>query len=246
MESVTVTLRKKRGRKWEYRDIEVPADAMMERVALELHARGVPAIREVLGWRVVYMPAFPIRYSVQKVDFNGTKVGDEERHETTSVSYCTFGHDQEWSLTLSWANGDDQPPVKCNGRGDTIPFQPVPVQEPLFSESVLRDELIEGAMSRVEQNRYERNREARNQCIGHYGVSCFVCGFSFSEVYGEFVEGFIHVHHVRPISTIGGSYRVDPVSDLRPVCPNCHAAIHACEPAMTPEKLQALVQERRR
>lgn len=30
-----------------------------------------------------------------------------------------------------------------------------------------------------------------------------------------------------PISEIGEKYVVDPVRDLIPVCPNCHAAIHS-------------------
>jgi predicted HNH restriction endonuclease len=34
------------------------------------------------------------------------------------------------------------------------------------------------------------------------------------------------VHHLRPISEIAEEYEVDPVKDLRPVCPNCHAMIH--------------------
>jgi len=34
------------------------------------------------------------------------------------------------------------------------------------------------------------------------------------------------VHHLVPISKIGKKYRVDPIKDLRPVCPNCHAVIH--------------------
>jgi 5-methylcytosine-specific restriction protein A len=29
-----------------------------------------------------------------------------------------------------------------------------------------------------------------------------------------------------PISTIGKEYLLDPVKDLVPVCPNCHAMLH--------------------
>ena len=45
-------------------------------------------------------------------------------------------------------------------------------------------------------------------------------------MYGELGKGFIHVHHLRPLSEVGGEYVVDPGADLRPVCPNCHAVIH--------------------
>jgi len=45
-------------------------------------------------------------------------------------------------------------------------------------------------------------------------------------VYGEIAEGYIHVHHLRPLSEVGEAHAVDPVADLRPVCPNCHAVLH--------------------
>lgn len=84
----------------------------------------------------------------------------------------------------------------------------------------------EGAVLRVLVNKYERSREARDQCIQAYGHACWVCGFDFAEVYGDEFAGYIHVHHLRPLSEIGREYQVDPIEDLRPLCPNCHAAIH--------------------
>jgi hypothetical protein len=86
--------------------------------------------------------------------------------------------------------------------------------------------LFEGAVCRVMVNAYERNPEARERCIEKHGTSCYICGFSFGAVYGELAEGYIHVHHLRPLSKVNREYRVDPVQDLRPVCPNCHAVIH--------------------
>ncbi len=86
--------------------------------------------------------------------------------------------------------------------------------------------LVEGAVCRVTVNAYERNPEARRRCIAAHGTSCSICGFSFGAVYGEVAEGYIHVHHVRPLSEVAGEYEVDPVEDLRPVCPNCHAVLH--------------------
>ena len=45
-------------------------------------------------------------------------------------------------------------------------------------------------------------------------------------MYGELGQGFIHVHHIVPISKIGKEYKIDPINDLVPVCPNCHAMLH--------------------
>lgn len=96
----------------------------------------------------------------------------------------------------------------------------------LAEEVSINDRLIEGATRRVTVNAYERSPIARARCIGHYGPTCIVCGFNFEAVYGLLAEGFIHVHHLKPLSEIGLEYEVDPVADLRPVCPNCHAVIH--------------------
>ena len=45
-------------------------------------------------------------------------------------------------------------------------------------------------------------------------------------MYGEVGKGFIHVHHIKPISEIDKEYVVDYKKDLIPVCPNCHAMLH--------------------
>ncbi len=44
-----------------------------------------------------------------------------------------------------------------------------------------------------------------------------------------------------PISEIAEEYEVDPVKDLRPVCPNCHAMIHRRSPPLSIEELQVLL-----
>lgn len=99
----------------------------------------------------------------------------------------------------------------------------------------------EGAVHRISVNAYERSSEARRKCIAHYGVHCCVCRFDFSEVYGRFGQGLIHVHHLRQLSEIGAEYKVDPIQDLRPVCPNCHAIIHRRKPHYSLEEVQAML-----
>lgn len=98
----------------------------------------------------------------------------------------------------------------------------------------------EGAVSKVLVNAYERNPVVRQKCVEYYGTSCYVCGFNFGLVFGELGEGFIHVHHLHPLSEIGEEYEVNPVEDLRPVCPNCHAMIHWCSPPLSIEEIKML------
>ena len=92
--------------------------------------------------------------------------------------------------------------------------------------------ISEGAKQTVVVNKYERNSEARKQCINHWGVTCQVCGFRFEDFYGHYGAEYIHVHHLKPLSEIGEQYQLNPIEDLRPVCPNCHAMIHRSTPAL--------------
>ena len=85
---------------------------------------------------------------------------------------------------------------------------------------------IEGARQEIHTTSYERNPKARTACIEAHGYSCAVCGFNFEEVFGEIGKSYIHVHHLRHLSEINNEYVVDPVNDLKPVCPNCHAMLH--------------------
>lgn len=85
---------------------------------------------------------------------------------------------------------------------------------------------LEGATRRFCVNAYERSRDAVAECKARRGTKCIICGFDFGSVYGAEFAGFIHVHHLRPLSEIGEDYEVDALEDLCPVCPNCHAVIH--------------------
>ena len=101
--------------------------------------------------------------------------------------------------------------------------------------------LYEGAVSKVAVNRYERNAEARSQCIALKGCKCSVCGLDFEKVYGEIGKGFIHIHHIKPISEIGKNYQIDQKKDLIPVCPNCHAMLHRKNPPYSIEELKEIM-----
>ncbi|MEX2491198.1 MAG: hypothetical protein WD425_05495 [Nitrospirales bacterium] len=72
---------------------------------------------------------------------------------------------------------------------------------------------------------YERDPKNRAKAIEIHGTACMVCGLDFGEKYGDWGEGFIHVHHNKPISE-AGEVLINPAKDLSVVCPNCHAMIH--------------------
>jgi hypothetical protein len=117
--------------------------------------------------------------------------------------------------------------------------------EPLPDELDFSQPLTEGARYQVTVNAYERDPRARQFCIARHGTACVICGFSFGAAYGPVAEGFIHVHHLRPLSEIGGKYEVNPAEDLRPVCPNCHAVLHRRVPAYSIEEVRAFLTQQR-
>jgi 5-methylcytosine-specific restriction protein A len=92
-------------------------------------------------------------------------------------------------------------------------------------------------------NRYERSPQARQKCLEYWGCQCLVCDFDFEEFYGSLGRDYIHVHHLTPISEIGESYEIDPINDLRPVCPNCHAMLHRETTLLTIEQLREIIQK---
>lgn len=97
---------------------------------------------------------------------------------------------------------------------------------------------LEGSKTIISINTYERNPLARKKCIEYYGYKCSVCNFNFEEKYGDIGSKFIHVHHLIPLSTIKKEYQLDPIKDLAPVCPNCHAIIHRVEEPISIEELK--------
>lgn len=113
------------------------------------------------------------------------------------------------------------------------------------SEEVTDKSYIEGSVTKITVNRYERDRNARKACLNHYGYDCCVCGLKLEVIYGEIAKGFIHVHHVRPIAEVKEEYNLDPVEDLRPVCPNCHSILHLQNPPLSIAELKNIVESNR-
>ena len=104
---------------------------------------------------------------------------------------------------------------------------------PLYADNETGDDALtstefEGGKKLVYSTKYERNKTLRDKAIKIHGYTCIGCGFNFKENYGLWGEGYIHVHHLKPISTNDQDARqlVDAKTDLVVVCANCHSMIH--------------------
>ncbi len=122
--------------------------------------------------------------------------------------------------------------------------RPVFVFETELDETNYEKVFLEGATHQIKVNAYERSAEARTICLNYHGLNCSVCGFNFEKFYGEVGSGFIHVHHLKPLSEIRNGYQLNPIKDLRPVCPNCHAMLHQRKPAYSIDELKAKLAEK--
>lgn len=90
----------------------------------------------------------------------------------------------------------------------------------------------EGVEHQYNLTKKERNPELRQKCIEYYKqmwnghIRCLCCGFDFGKAYENIGEGYIEIHHVNPHHTFEGEHMVDPLTDLIPLCSNCHSMIH--------------------
>jgi len=108
----------------------------------------------------------------------------------------------------------------------------------VYPDDISDEKLYEGVKKKITVNSYERNSQARQACLEEYGYKCLICDFDFEKIYGEIGKNFIHVHHLKPLSEINEKYHIDPVKDLRPVCPNCHAMLHKKIPTFSIEDIK--------
>lgn len=116
----------------------------------------------------------------------------------------------------------------------------LPVEEDV-EESFDAHGLPEGAKVRIEVNRYERDRRNRAAALAIHGHRCMACGTDMAERYGPVAEGLIEVHHVVPVSEVDHGYIIDPISDLVPLCPDCHSVTHRRSPPYSIKELQSML-----
>ncbi|HBG0059928.1 TPA: HNH endonuclease [Clostridioides difficile] len=64
------------------------------------------------------------------------------------------------------------------------------------------------------------------EAIKYHGTKCIVCGFDFEKTYGDRGKGYIEIHHIKPLSSVGEESNINPKTDLVPICSNCHRMIH--------------------
>jgi len=101
----------------------------------------------------------------------------------------------------------------------------------VFDETIM---IQEGIKKIVETKVYDRSSELRQKAINHYtengDILCNACNFSYKKFYGKIGEGYIEIHHKKPIFKYEDedlNITIEKALDnVIPVCSNCHRMIH--------------------
>ena len=101
--------------------------------------------------------------------------------------------------------------------------------------------IVDGKVRTVLSTRYERSKILRTRCLAHFGYQCQGCKILMTDRYGSIAETLIHVHHIERLADTGERI-IDPITDLVPLCPNCHAVVHLKNPPITLTELQTMIQ----
>lgn len=110
--------------------------------------------------------------------------------------------------------------------------QPSMVAERPTPHKKIKTIYLEGEAGEAQEVVYrQRNMELRQACIDYFKslqggrIVCECCGFDFAKTY-DIDDEYIEVHHRFPFSHTDGEHPVDAITDLVPLCANCHRMIH--------------------
>ena len=98
--------------------------------------------------------------------------------------------------------------------------------------------ILEHLARRRERDRSIRSRKIRAVVTAGGDIACEVCGFDFGRVYGERGDGYIEVHHSRPLHVSGETDTA--LDDLALLCANCHRMCHRGA-WITPSEVSAIM-----
>jgi hypothetical protein len=122
----------------------------------------------------------------------------------------------------------------------------------VFDENIF---ISEGRRKTINTQVYERSKLLRDKAIELYTrngrIVCEACGFDFYTQYGEIGQGYIEIHHKKPIFQYEGSdfskLITAALRNLIPLCSNCHRMAHRRKdkPFTIQELKELLINQRR-
>jgi hypothetical protein len=137
-----------------------------------------------------------------------------------------------WSLAFEYKAGDAE--------ADMLTFSDILLFLLffLFPYQTIGEE--EGAVKDGISSSLERSRFNRALCLAFHGYDCTACGLNMRETYRGLKNDFVHVHHLNPVAAAGIT-KPDPIRDMVPLCPNCHAVAHLKNPPYTVQEIKQMI-----
>ncbi len=251
----------------------IPGDSpCLEVLPTESHPNDAFAVHLTIGWRSATVDFHPGKFSAPLI-FQMGKAGDDAKSAATAFISALLGRKYNLSLringadippldTAQWPVGwnkfefQARSPMQVMDANDIGQMRQLVVELLVPTLGIITaliglEEPDMSAYGELEGNcvqtlvtRFERKKINREACIQLKGYKCIVCGFDFSSSYGPLGVGYIEIHHTTPVSQVGPNYRIDVVTDLEPLCANCHAMVHREDPPVPIDRMKALVASR--
>lgn len=109
---------------------------------------------------------------------------------------------------------------------ESQPYTEVDHSLETYVDVTTKENHVEGKQVAMYVTKYERDPKNRAEAIRIHGTTCQACGFDFAKTYGKYGEGYIEVHHVKPLYSLKEEVVINPETDLVCVCSNCHKMLH--------------------
>lgn len=112
-----------------------------------------------------------------------------------------------------------------------------------FDENLM---VNEGIFTKSEKSTYIRSSKLRNKAIEKFTINgkivCTVCEFDFELRYGSHGEGYIEIHHIKPIYCFNDTEYIKTIQDalqnVVPLCSNCHRMVHRKKKPLSIDELK--------
>ena len=100
-----------------------------------------------------------------------------------------------------------------------------------FEHEVKLEEVLSALEGTLGSAGKRRKRAAclKKKAAEIHGKACLCCGFTSDKRYAGIKKVIIDFHHIYPLGALVGPVKVR-ASDLIPLCPNCHRAVHTRVP----------------
>ena len=192
-------------------------------------------------------------YSLSRVAYD-MKKGDEVyvRYEGrlvgkgTVISPYKYDHEyriidnngEPWShqVPVSWDNDFPQFTVWEIPKNDLAQIK---ILSQVAIKGIVEKEAIEGELLKKEMQFRSRNRSLIAAKKANSDYRCEICGFIFTDDYGQRGDRFIIAHHNEPIGK-GKAPRKTTLQDISLLCANCHSMIHKTNPPVSINSLRIL------